>query len=99
MTATAARVRGTIPADMAQGTDIYGNRGIAREIYALRGVARPGSSGGPLLAPNGTVDGVIFAQAQADPQTAYALTAAEVAPALKLGKVAQQSVDTGVCPR
>lgn len=99
MTATAARVRGTIPADMAQGTDIYGNRGIEREIYALRGVARPGSSGGPLLSPEGRVDGVIFAQAQADPQTAYALTAAEVAPAIRIGRNATQAVDTGVCPR
>lgn len=97
MTATAARVRGTISSDLARGTDIYGKPGVAREIYALRGIARPGNSGGPLLATDGNVFGVVFAQAQGDPQTAYALTADQVAPAIKAGRTADNTVSTGRC--
>ena len=98
MTAVAARVRGTISSSHARGTDIYGRPGVAREIYALRGVARQGNSGGPLLAADGTVLGVVFAQAQGDPQTAYALTADQVAPAIRLGSQATISLLAGACP-
>ncbi len=99
MTATAARIRGVISSQLAKGTDIYGNPGVAREIYSLRGTARPGNSGGPLLAPNGSVYGVVFAQAAADPQTAYALTDNEVASAVAAGKKATHGVSVGRCSK
>ena len=99
MKASAARVRGTIPGDVARGTDIYGKPGVSREVYALRGTARPGNSGGPFLAPDGSVAGVVFAQAQGDAQTAYALTARQVAPAIKAGRAATSAVSTGGCAR
>ncbi|MEI6620396.1 MAG: MarP family serine protease [Actinomycetes bacterium] len=97
MTATAARVRGTIGSGAARGTDIYGNPGVPREIYSLRGQARPGNSGGPLLTPSGTVAGVIFAQGQGDDQTAYALTSAQAAAAIAAGSTSTESVPTGGC--
>ncbi|MDP3972734.1 MAG: MarP family serine protease [Candidatus Nanopelagicales bacterium] len=97
MTATAARVRGVVPAQTAQGTDIYGKPGVTREIYVLRGTARPGNSGGPLIDLEGAVLGVIFAQAQDDPDTAYALTADQVEPAIKAGRSATRPVSTGAC--
>lgn len=97
MTATAARVRGIVPAQTAQGTDIYGKPGVAREIYVLRGTARPGNSGGPLIDLEGAVIGVIFAQAQDDPDTAYALTAAQAEPAIEAGRSATRPVSTGAC--
>lgn len=99
MTATAARVRGTISGEIARGTDIYGNPGVPREIYALRGTARPGNSGGPLILANGTVAGVVFAQAQADPQTAYALTAKQVTPAIAAVTSSTPEVSTGACAK
>lgn len=95
----AARVRGTIGGDVARGTDIYGNPGVTREVYALRGKARPGNSGGPLLTTDGEVAGVIYAQATQDPQMAFALTANQVSEAIRIGRSATEEVSTGSCAR
>lgn len=95
----ASRVRGTIGGDVARGTDIYGNPGVTREVYALRGKARPGNSGGPLLTTDGQVAGVIYAQATQDPQMAFALTANQVSEAIRIGRSATEEVSTGSCAR
>lgn len=99
MTVSPARVRGTISSELARGTDIYGNPGVAREIYALRGIARPGNSGGPLFTTAGTVSGVVFAQAETDPDTAYALTADQVSEAVRRGTANSSTVSTGDCAK
>ena len=39
-------------------------------------MVEPGNSGGPLLSPDGTVYGVVFAAAVGMPDTGFALTAA-----------------------
>jgi S1-C subfamily serine protease len=80
----------------ALGDDIYGDAGVERQVYALRGIVLPGNSGGPLLRPDGQVLGLVFgADDQAD-QTGYALTAEEVQAAL--GSVSGAvAVDTGSC--
>jgi len=93
-TPTAARVRGK---QRARGPDIYQSKTVVREIYALRAKVLPGNSGGPLLAPDGRVYGVIFAAAADDPSTGYALTAAEVASDAALGKTATARVSTRDC--
>jgi S1-C subfamily serine protease len=92
--ADAARIRGV---QDARGPDIYQRETVVREIYALRGLVQPGNSGGPLLDTTGGVLGVIFAAAADDPQTGYALTAAEVAPVAEAGRTATAAVDTGPC--
>ena len=92
--ADAARIRGT---QRARGPDIYQERTVVREIYALRGLVRPGNSGGPLMAAEGGVYGVIFAAAADDEQTGYALTAAEVAEPARTGAAATEPVDTRTC--
>ena len=92
--ADAARVRGT---QNARGPDIYQQETVVREIYALRGLVRPGNSGGPLLDAGGGVYGVIFAAAADDPQTGYALTAAEVASSAQAGITATEPADTRTC--
>lgn len=81
----------------AKGPDIYRSRQVTREIYSLRGIVEPGNSGGPLLAKDGRVYGVIFAAAVADKNTGYALTATEVEPDATLGRTVTQPVDTGPC--
>ena len=93
-TAVAARVRGS---ERARGADIYQRSQVTREIYALRAKVRPGNSGGPLLAPSGQVYGVVFAAAVDDPDTGYALTAAEVRADADLGRSATSQVGSGSC--
>lgn len=80
-----------------RGPDIYNQRTVSREVYTLRGSVRSGNSGGPLLAPDGTVYGVIFAAALDDTDTGFALTGAEVAPDAQDGAQAVNPVDTGSC--
>ena len=92
--ADAARVRNT---QRARGPDIYQEQTVVREIYALRGLVQPGNSGGPLLDTEGRVYGVIFAAAADDPQTGYALTAAEVAGPARDGAAATEPADTRTC--
>jgi S1-C subfamily serine protease len=94
LAASAARIRARVT---TRGSDIYGKPGAAREIYSIRGTVRPGNSGGPLLSPDGHVDGVVFATAVNDPQTGYVLTAREVAAAAAKGAKATQELPTGSC--
>jgi S1-C subfamily serine protease len=91
---SAARIRARVT---TRGSDIYGRPGQAREIYSIRGTVRSGNSGGPLLSPDGHVDGVIFATAVNDPQTGYALTAAEVKSAAVKGALATTALPAGSC--
>ncbi len=90
----AARVRDR---ERAVGDDIYGGTGVSRDIYALRALVQPGNSGGPLLATDGSVLGVVFATAVDSRDTGYALTAAEVGRSASAGRVAEAAVDTQGC--
>lgn len=92
--AGAARIRARID---ARGEDIYGRSGVVREVYSFRGIVVPGNSGGPLLAPNGRVYGVIFAAGLGEEETGYALTARQTAPIAEAGALALDPVDTGRC--
>lgn len=93
-TAVAGRVRAK---QTARGLDIYSSRHVSREIYQLRAKVEPGNSGGPLLAPNGDVYGVVFAAAVGDPETGYALTADEVSSDARRGRTATDPVSTQAC--
>ncbi len=93
-TAVAARVRGS---QDARGPDIYQRTQVTREIYSIRSRVLPGNSGGPLLAADGRVYGVVFAAAVDDSTTGYALTAAEVGGDAAAGRVNTARVGTGGC--
>lgn len=93
-TAVAARVA---PVETAAGPDIYQTAQVTRQIYPVRAVVQPGNSGGPLLAPDGKVYGVVFAAAISTPDTGYALTAAEIAPDVLRGETAAAPVSTEAC--
>jgi S1-C subfamily serine protease len=81
----------------ARGPDIYQRKTVTREVYSLRTTVRPGNSGGPLLAADGRVYGVIFAAAASDPDTGYALTAAEVSGDASAGTQRTTEVSTRSC--
>jgi S1-C subfamily serine protease len=77
--------------------DIYGRGSVTREVFSLRGLVRPGNSGGPLVSRSGEVLGVIFAASVSDKQTGYALTADQVADAATRGLSANERVSSGNC--
>jgi S1-C subfamily serine protease len=89
-----ARIRDRIN---VRGPDIYNDRVVTRQAYTLRGSVRSGNSGGPLLAPDGTVYGVIFAAAVDQDDTGFALTADEVDSDAVRGRTATGAVPTGDC--
>jgi S1-C subfamily serine protease len=82
---------------LAQAPDIYQSKEVTRQIYSIRADVRAGNSGGPLLNPNGTVDGVVFAAAVGVKDTGYALTAAEVRSDVSRGANARAATSTQAC--
>jgi S1-C subfamily serine protease len=77
--------------------DIYGEGKVIRDVYSLRGLVRPGNSGGPIVSSAGEAVGVVFAASVTDEDTGYALTAAAVAQAAALGVTSDDEVSTGDC--
>ena len=83
--------------EQARSPDIYHSTQVTRQIYAIRAVIKPGNSGGPLLAPDGRVYGMVFAAAVSVPDTGYALTWSEVAADAGAGAGDTAPVSTGLC--
>ncbi len=77
--------------------DIYGNGTVTRHVFSLRGLIRPGNSGGPLVSTAGEVLGVVFAASVRDPQTGYALTSDQVRRAAAAGLSSSTKVSSGNC--
>lgn len=93
-TLTPARVRAQI---QLRGPNIYSDATVTREVLTLRAQVRPGNSGGPLLAPDGTVLGVIFGAAIDEADVGFALTAGEVAPVVAAGLTDDTAASTENC--
>jgi len=79
--------------------DIYGDGTVIRQVFSLRGLIRPGNSGGPIVTSAGDVAGMVFAASVSDPDTGYALTAEQLAESAATGLTATAPVDTGTCVR
>ena len=90
----AARVRAE---QQLRSPDIYGDGSHLREVLSIRALVRSGNSGGPLVSAAGEVYGVVFAASMSDPETGYALTAAQVATRAQQGRTADDGVSTGEC--
>jgi S1-C subfamily serine protease len=80
-----------------QGLNIYQDSTVTRQIYEVRAMVKSGNSGGPLLSPAGTVDGVVFAAAIGVQDTGFALTAAEVSADANAGESETGAVSTLGC--
>ena len=81
----------------AQGPNIYQTATVTRQIYEIRAVVESGNSGGPLLASDGTVYGVVFAAAVGVDDTGFALTAAQVRADAQAGEQSTTAVSTMNC--
>jgi S1-C subfamily serine protease len=77
--------------------DIYGDGSVIRSVFSLRGLIRPGNSGGPIVSSAGDVVGVVFAASVTDRDTGYALTAEQVGRSAVTGVAADDEVGTGDC--
>jgi S1-C subfamily serine protease len=94
LTILPAAVAGRYP---ATGHDIYGTAKVRRQILELRAGIDRGDSGGPLVLEDGSVGGVVFAEARTNADVGYALTATEVSAAVEPDVGATHAVDTGAC--
>jgi S1-C subfamily serine protease len=93
-TAVPARIGYSIS---AEGPNIYSTDTVDREIYPIKADVRPGNSGGPLLARDGEVYGVVFAASTAYPNIGYALTSGEVMSDVTAGRHRTTDVSTEEC--
>jgi uncharacterized membrane protein required for colicin V production len=85
--------------ESAAGRNIYDQGLIRRDIYVLQSVVRPGNSGGPVVTPEGTVIGVVFAMSTTNSEVGYALTAAEIKPDVDRAAGRTAPVSSGACAR
>ena len=76
--------------------DAYGRGPVERTITSLRGLVRPGNSGGPVVDRSGRVMATIFASATSRRRTGYGVPDSIVRDALRR---ARGRVDTGPCAR
>ena len=83
--------------ELASGPDIYDNNKVVRDIYPIRAVVKPGNSGGPLIAPDGRIYGMVFAAAVSVSQTGYALTASQLDHDISRGANRTRAASTGAC--
>lgn len=81
----------------ASGRNIYGKGYTSRDVYEIQADIIPGNSGGPLVATDGTVIGVIFAESTSYQHVGYALTTAQVNSEIKQAAAQNQTVNTGKC--
>lgn len=94
LTASAAAV---LDEFTATGRNIYDSNTVNRSVYELQADIRPGNSGGPLIAKDGTVIGVIFAESTTYDHVGYALTSHEVRNEIRQAIARNQVVSTDRC--
>lgn len=81
----------------ASGRNIYNSGLVTRVIYELNANIEPGNSGGPLVRPDGTVVGLVFAKSTTNPNLGYALTADQLMTNIHKAQIATSSANTGNC--
>ncbi|HYM84916.1 MAG TPA: MarP family serine protease [Candidatus Dormibacteraeota bacterium] len=83
----------------AVGRDIYDSGIVTRQVLELHAAIQRGDSGGPFVLPDGTIGGLVFAEARTEPDVGYALTPTEVAVRVQPAIGRTSPVATGACTR
>jgi S1-C subfamily serine protease len=96
LTVVAAAVTGSY---RATGRDIYDEARVDRDILELRAQIDRGDSGGPFVLQDGSIGGLVFAEARSDPEVGYALTPTSVAVRIAPAIGRHEAVSTGDCLR
>lgn len=96
LTIVPAAVTGAYP---ATGRDIYGRDAVRREILELRAEIERGDSGGPLILADGSIGGIIFAEARSNADVGYALSPTAIATRIDDALDRTDPVRTGDCLR
>ena len=81
----------------ATGRDIYDEARVDRDILELRAQIDRGDSGGPFVLQDGSIGGLVFAEARSDPEVGYALTPTSVAVRIAPAIGRHEAVSTGDC--
>ena len=81
----------------ATGRDIYDKAMVRRQILELRAQIERGDSGGPFVLKDGTIGGLVFAEAKTDPDVGYALSPSAVATRVGPAVGRTAGVATGEC--
>jgi S1-C subfamily serine protease len=81
----------------AVGRNIYNQGETKRDVYSVKAGVVPGNSGGPLVAQDGAVIGVVFAQSTSYDKVGYALTMQRVIQEINQASSRSQAVATGTC--
>jgi S1-C subfamily serine protease len=83
----------------AIGRDIYGQARVDRDILELRAQIERGDSGGPFVLRDGSIGGLVFAEARSDPDVGYALSPSSVEDRIEPAIGRTRVVATGACLR
>jgi S1-C subfamily serine protease len=75
--------------------DIYGEQSVQRSGIEIAGDVQVGDSGGPVVTPDGTVIGIVYARSRTRANTGFATDATEIERVLATASV--NAVDTGRC--
>lgn len=81
----------------AYGPNIYQTSVVHRQIFPIHADVQPGNSGGPLVASDGKVYGMVFAASTSVADSGYALTAGEIATDVQAGEQSTAPVSTQLC--
>lgn len=83
---------------IAEGKNIYNQGKTERRVHELKADIRTGNSGGPLIASDGSVIGVVFAKSTSYQNIGYALDTNQVVTDINLASASNRTaVSTGQC--
>lgn len=88
---------GVAAALTAEGQDIYNQGSVVRRVYEIDAEVQPGNSGGPLVAADGQVVGVVFSRSTASSHVGYALASPGVLARVREAEGRSAPVGTGAC--